>query len=206
MPLGLSEETKDLLKYRLSARLGDLSVINGNFLSGAQNLNLRTLDAALPQKGEVRRLLNEFIGQNPASTFAYWILHEMVHSNFDFASGAGSVPLIRLTGFENPLAVANDIIDKFESLPWSYIITIPLDCALGKKLASIGKELQISDDISIVTPGEKVWEQFPLTTGNPRKDSTLIPLGLGLIVRRQSIWHRLSYILRDTFLPVLSPV
>ena len=88
---------------------------------------------------------------------------------------------ITLTGFENPFAVANDIIDKFESLPWSYIITIPLDCALGKKLAGIGKELQISDDISIVTPGEKVWEQFPLTTGNPRKDSTLIPLGLGLI-------------------------
>ena len=26
------------------------------------------------------------------------------------------------------------------------------------------------------------------------------------IVRRQSIWHRLSYFLRDTFLPVLSPV
>ena len=25
-------------------------------------------------------------------------------------------------------------------------------------------------------------------------------------VRRQSIWHRLSYYLRDTFLPVLSPV
>ena len=34
----------------------------------------------------------------------------------------------------------------------------------------------------------------------------MLSFGAKPSVRRQSIWHRLSYFLRDTFLPVLSPV
>ena len=97
------------------------------------------------------------------------------------------MPLTEIQGYANPTAVAERLIHEFDSLPWTYSLSIKCDNDFGQLFAQTIRNYQISDNAKLITPDEAYAKTFPLESGIEARDHTLADgLGLLLMLKPQS--------------------
>src|SRR4051812_17706208 len=123
MTVELNPQCRSRLVEVLRSVLANIVVEHGRFIRWSSFKGLEQGDEALP-KG-IRKQLAEWVTDAPFSTFMRGILHSRVYRAFEFQS-ASEAPLAELAGFENMDAVVEEMISKFESLPWHYTLLFDL--------------------------------------------------------------------------------
>lgn len=137
MPLGLHPNLKARLVELIAELLPAFFVVNNAYLDFGALPDLRPLDDALPDaKSQIRQKLASFVGETPLRDFLLGVLSDSLHARA-FESDAARIPLVTLPEYADATAVSGALVDKFESLPWDYVVLIPLPHAVAEFLGPV---------------------------------------------------------------------
>lgn len=178
MPLNLHAECKARLIALLEQVLPEIKVSHGQFLDRASAVGLEGADKILPNPGEARSRLIEYIGEQPFYDFVYESIARELLDKCQYNSDEGLIEICSIDLFFNSREVASRLVNQFDSLPWTYTISVGIPESAIKQ----GINFSISDSIKITKGGEALLESFPLETGNEKVDSRIHRIGLLSIV------------------------
>jgi hypothetical protein len=131
------------------------------FLDSWSASDLRKIEASLPQ-GELRKRLEQYISETPLVDFVDETLsRELADADRYDSSSPDAIPLTEVDGYEDAKAVADRLVRDFESLPWEYMVSIPLKNKFGEVLSKEIKEFKLSDSVRLVAPDEHFRKAFP---------------------------------------------
>lgn len=173
MPLGLHRECRLRLQEALEAALPSLVINNGMFPERLSVAQLMIADMSLPRTGKLRDLLVEILEEFPLTEFVLETLGKELWELDRYQTDA-KPKLTEIEGYEDAQALANRLLDSFESLPWTYRITVPLPDALAELLRPDEVSLDVSPSIRIVRATQEFAAQFPLETPNERLNRRLV--------------------------------
>lgn len=116
---------------------------------------LTPLDEAIPKTGKTVAPLPAMIDDRPVSDFMTDRIARRLATLGGWKEDVGPEPLLDVAGFEDPAALARDLVAEFESLPWHYIFSMRLPHQLGATLRpmiddtgrhAIGGGIYLADD------------------------------------------------------------
>ncbi|HYG08130.1 MAG TPA: hypothetical protein VD865_17200 [Stenotrophomonas sp.] len=175
MPLELQPQLRDRLVAQLTERLERATVL-ANYVILTQSMDLASI-RSLPDKGELAEALRAYIGESPFDTF--------VESELKKFRGRGPIlgaeekPLAEVPEFGAPSRIAREVVDRFDSLPWQYELSVRLPNAVGGFLATNVGRFDLSPHHRLVTGAD--LRAFPLR----HRRKSLDVLGLA----NQSAWE-----------------
>jgi len=174
MALGLDSRCKDTLVDALCKILPKVKVIHNTYLDYKTVVGLAKMDKILPQSGPIYKNLKKYIGDAPLSTFVDEMINRELAETFEYDLKIKGVPLISLTNYNDPKAVALRLIEEFNNLPFNYLISFEFPPPLGEGLREkIEKPFQLSSTMKIILPDGQYDQTYPLNTGKKRIDREL---------------------------------
>ena len=177
MSLGLHKDCLKRLSEQIAKDLHWLNVKNRMFLENWSISFLRHIDSTLPKQKPGKDKIEQYVSDTPVSDFVYESLSKELHQEQEYDSEAESASITQLDGYKDSAAVAERLVQAFESLPWEYSLAIKLDNKFGESFAKTLKTFVINDSFAILTPDEDFKNQFPIQTGSESK-----PEGLGSLM------------------------
>lgn len=157
--------------------LADVVVTDGQYILWSSLKNLDRVDETLPNSGPLAKQLEGMIDENPGGHFVSGHLNSLLVERSPRALGSSSA-LRDLPGFENLAAVATEIVEAFESLPWRYRMHVQLPEALQGLLHEGENEWILSQSTRIVRITAENQSQFAAPDeGSPRASR----FGFGLL-------------------------
>lgn len=130
------------------------------------------VDAALPKKSLVRELLAKYLDDFPLSEFINDVLSEEFERRDDFRFDSER-KLTDLDGYDDPKATAEELIRRFETLPWSYTLTAILPHQLRELIPDGAAEVQLGPSLRICRPTPAFQTAFPLLADTPAANDRL---------------------------------
>lgn len=192
MSLGLHQNCRQQLILKIAEHLPQVRVQNRMFLERKSAVMLFLAESTLPQTGAIKNQLDEYIGEMPLFDFIYETLSRELYETQEYDSKSPSLPLTEVHGYENPTAVAERLVDEFNSLPWSYSLSIKCDNDFGQLFAQTIKNYQLGDSARLITPDDAHVAAYPLTSGIEARDRSLSS-GLSLLsIPTPQSWDRSS--------------
>lgn len=172
MALGLHPKCKDTLKSKLSQGLAELIINHRMFVDlGVENfLRLYPAEQALPERGEIRDKLSTYIGEFPLVKFVIDIISEELSDLDDYRSEEPKIKLTEIPGYEDPDVTAASLVERFDSLPWKYTLTIKFPDNISTFFAGFIDKFELSPQLRIVGPGMSLDENYPLTSDNKARE------------------------------------
>jgi hypothetical protein len=168
MPLTIHPDARKRLTEILVQALPSIKADGGMFIDRvASGLALIAADNALP--GPLRTLQAKYINEYPLTNFILDTLTQELHDLNRYISDK-TLALTDISEYSNPAEVVGRLLNRFESLPWTYRLTIPLPASLGSILALAEAELSISPSLRIVRPTDAFINQFPLLSIDRDRD------------------------------------
>lgn len=161
------------MKEVVAEHLPKIRVTHRQFLERSSTVMLLLADGALPETGPVRQQLERYIGELPFTHFATELLSKNLFEKGKYDSSSEPLSLTEIPEHLDPKELANYLVDEFESLPWSYSLTIELGGDIGKLFAKSLPTFAISDFMRLITPNEKFAALFPLKSGVEAIDTSL---------------------------------
>jgi Apea-like HEPN len=161
MSLQLHPECKSRLIEKTTDILNRVKIVRGNSLDLDSCMLFFDLDSILPTRGQLRDMLEEYIGDTPMFKFMIDTLRHELDDHLKFDEHASSIPLTKIEGYGDAKALADRLVDELESLPREYSVTISFVNDFGKLFAKAMKEYQISDSVKLFTHDEFA-KQIPL--------------------------------------------
>lgn len=151
LPAPLKERLVEVLAIELEAA----RVYGGRFLL---KYSLRAISESrtLPDKGDVAEKLRAYIGDDPLYTFVTDELDAMFRT-FEGAEPR-EAPLSAFEGFHDLRAVSQDLVDRLDSLPRHYWLTLTFPRRLGEQLAAAG-DIELSPRHRLVI-GRTIIDSF----------------------------------------------
>lgn len=166
MALGLNSKCHDRLKQLLAEKLADTEVDNGIFLDVKSAWGLRVAaDKVLPTRGKVHDKVQEYIGEHPLFCFVYDTLSRDLSKSGSYSSEKAATPLQNLPNYTDLEAVAGRLVDDFESLPWSYLISFELPKSVGEPIRTAMGSYPLTSSLRVVTPNENYDSVYPMPPG-----------------------------------------
>jgi hypothetical protein len=165
MSLGLHPRCQTRLKQLLAEILTRVKVNHNTFLEFPSTLELLSAQAALPETGPVREQIEKYIGEDPLFSFIYHSLSRELLENGTYDSERTGTPLQEFHDYADLAAVAERLIDDFESLPWSYLISYELPKKVGEPLRRMVDSHSLTDSIGLVAPDETHERTYPFEEG-----------------------------------------
>jgi hypothetical protein len=180
MPLNLHANCRTRLRELLIDALPDIKAKNGMFIERLTAARLILADAILPRTGQFRERLLEYIGDFPLADFVIEVLGqelwELDRYLFDQTPNIPDIP-----EYADVPATADRLLTDFESLPWSYRVTIPLPEALDGLLPPGYDSLDLSPSVRLVRATGEFISEFPLTHSNGQRTRRMGGTSLGLL-------------------------
>jgi hypothetical protein len=191
MSLGLNQNCQNRLVESLADRLQDVRIENGVFLDIGSMMRILDPEKILPQTGPQKDALNKYIGDTPLFDFVFETISRDISENGKYKSESESTPLSSLHRYADPNAIARCLVDKFNSLPWRYVVSFELNSALGKMLRAHASRCAISDNMRLVAPDASSDQAFPLASGvEARNESLFGGYGLFSMIRQEHKWNQ----------------
>jgi hypothetical protein len=162
MSLGLHPQCQQRMKELVAQHIPSIKVTHQMFVERSSTAMLLLADAALPGNGDIRQRLERYIGEMPFIDFATQFLSKKLYERDQYDKSTEPLPLTSISGYDDQKTIANNIVDEFESLPWSYSLTIELPKEVGGLFAKSLGSFALSDSIRLITPNESFVAQFPL--------------------------------------------
>lgn len=173
MSLGLHQNCKQRLVQNISEHLPEVRVNNRMFLDRKSAIMLILAESILPERGQIKENLIRYIGETPVFDFIYETLSRELSEGQKYDSGSTLISLTEIDDYNDSRAVAERLINEFESLPWAYSLTIKLDNDFGVLLSSTIKDHTFCDFIRLITPTEEFENKYPLQSGIESRDLNL---------------------------------
>ena len=130
------------------------------------------LDLALPKTGPLRERLAEYFDDFPLAEFVTDVLTEDLERRDERYEHEQK--LTDLDGYQDPAGVADNFIERFQTLPWSYILTFALPHQLHELIPADSTTLQLSPQLCICRPTQDFQGLYPLETDNPVLNNSLL--------------------------------
>lgn len=182
--VSLDQNCKKRLVEATTDALKKVSVTNGTYLFNPSTLHLFVIDSILPAQGKQRKKLESYIGEWPFSDFARESLTRFLNDTRAYISDDTPVPLFSLNGFEDVAALSERLVADFDSLPWTYDLTLVLPDAIGKFFLETLGPIRFGESIQLVALDSAHNSEYPLASGNENRDRAIAGGGfLGLMMR-----------------------
>jgi hypothetical protein len=183
MPTKLHEDAKRRIVEALTDAVPKILVENKMFLDRKSLVWLFIADLALPKHGKIRDQLNATMGDSPLVEFIDGSLSRELFERDEYDSNFPSLRLDQIPGYENPQKVAEQWVADFETLPWSYLLSLQLPVAVSNMLREVVNRVPFGDRVFLVHPFPQFIEQHPLLSGNDKKNKSIHSSGgfLGLL-------------------------
>jgi hypothetical protein len=170
MSITLRPEVRARVKDALARALSTVGV--GNYIS--MSFAFMAVDAGLPKTGPLRAQLARYLDDFPFSEFVNDVLTEEFQQRSDFQSESGR-KLTELPGYEDPSVAAEDLIRRFETLPWSYKLTAPFPHKLHDLIPADADDFELGPNLRICRATPEFQERYPLATDHPAINQRLLP-------------------------------
>jgi hypothetical protein len=178
MSLNLHSECKSRLKESVADNLAHARVTNDVFLNPYSTTKLSSAEVILPT-GKLQKTLNEYISETPLYDFIYESISRDIYENGTYSSNSETFPLSSLTSYRNLQNISNNLVEEFDTLPWSYLISFRLPSDVGIHFRDTVGKYSLSDSMQIVSPDDSYDSILPLQSGIEQRDKILFPrLGL----------------------------
>jgi Apea-like HEPN len=178
MPLNIHAECRKRLNETLAEALPSIEAKNGMFIDLPSTAKLVKADLVLPQTGPLRNRLVEYIDEFPLSVFVTETIGQELYELDRYLSDQ-TVALIDIPEYADAPATANRLLDNFESLPWTYQVSVPLPEALTDIFQPDQDFLALSPSIRIVRPAKAFVEEYPLEHLNSKRNKPTLAGLLG---------------------------
>lgn len=169
----LHAECEKRLKQSLVENLSHIKVDNDIYLNFNSTMGLLSADEILPKTGKLRNRLQKYIGETPIFDFVFENLSRDLYENGTHNPDATGIPLQSIPKYGDLEVVASRLVDEFESLPWSYIVSFELPSNLGKPIGNAINTYTLSPPLRIVTPNDTFGSTYPLHSGIKQQDDWL---------------------------------
>ncbi|MEW6058343.1 MAG: hypothetical protein AB1540_17210 [Bdellovibrionota bacterium] len=189
MSLNLHTECKQRLSEKIAEYLPQVKVQNRVFLERKSTGVLLLVEPILPQSGMIKVQLEQYVSEAPIYNFIYETLSTELYESQEYDSAFPSTSLAELEGYHDPKAVAQKLVEGFESLPWEYSLTIKLENDFGELFAKTIKNYSICDSMKLINPNDEFIREFPLQSGIKARDRSLAG-GLGLLGLSPQKWNQ----------------
>jgi hypothetical protein len=170
--LPLHPKCIDRLNVVIAEILQDLYVEHRMFPDWKGARRLITAETVLPESGNIKRALEQYIGETPLFEFIYHKLYTELSEGHDFERDANE-RLVALEGYGDSAAVAARLVADFASLPWRYSLCIALPSSIGDFFARTIKNYTVSENLKLITPDEAFSAEYSLTSGIERRDRSI---------------------------------
>jgi hypothetical protein len=161
------KDIKAKLVESLSEQLDEIRVNNRLFLDLNSCSGLKKTEQLLPRTGPKRDELSSYISETPILDFVTEAIDKLLEKDEKFDTSSVYRPLREMSGFTDLSSTAERIITDFETLPWDYRIAFPLHNSFGKRFAKTLKTFELSEEISLATPGDDTAKNFPTKLAKP---------------------------------------
>jgi hypothetical protein len=168
MPIQLRPEVRARVREALIQTLPTIRA--DSFI--AMSFAFMALDLALPKTGPLRERLAEYFDDFPLADFVMDVLTEDLDRRNE--TYEQEQKLTDLDGYQDPAGVADNLIDRFQTLPWSYILTFALPHLLHELIPADSTTLQLSQQLRICRPTQQFQALYPLETDNPALNNLLL--------------------------------
>ena len=168
MAVKLRPEVRSRVRDAIAQALPHIQV--GSYI--AMSFAFMAVDMALPKKSPVRELLARYLDDFPLSDFINDVLSEDLERRDDFRFDSER-KLTDLEGYDDPKATAEELISRFETLPWSYALTAVLPHQLRELIPDGAAEIQLGPSLRICRPTHAFQTAFPLLADNPAANDRL---------------------------------
>jgi len=182
MPLNIHAKCRKRLHETIAQALPSIEAKNGMFIERRSTAKLVEADLVLPQTGKLRNRLVEYIDEFPLTDFVTETIgQELFELNRHLPDQ--TIALVDIPEYADAPATADRLLDDFESLPWTYQVSVPLPEALTDMLHPDRELLALSPSIRIVRPTTAFVEEYPLE--HPNSKRTMGPLASVLMTPEQ---------------------
>lgn len=162
MPLNLTKKSKTFLKKSLSEVLDKAVITGGVFLSNETLGDFFALEKTLPDAGKA--WIEVGVDEDSFSDFVCEYLYDLMRpfSNMDFL--AQDKLFKEISGLPGINQIADEIVELFDTLPWTYVTTFGVGDLLGPLFSNIN--IDVCDDIKLIAAGSDVFSGFDFGSGN----------------------------------------
>jgi hypothetical protein len=123
----LHQNAKEQMLRDLHDDLGHLVIKNGQFIDRVSAfLSFYRANKVLPTQGKLKRSLEQWIGDFPFVEFCSDFLADELLLYGTYIAGDNSKLITELPGYEDVDDLSKRLLTAFESLPWSYALTLEL--------------------------------------------------------------------------------
>ncbi|MDO9371512.1 MAG: HEPN domain-containing protein [Gammaproteobacteria bacterium] len=160
------------------------------FLTKETLLYLFLAQAALPTTGKIRAKMLKLVGEAPLVDFVSGTLARELFETQEYQAEEGPAPLTSIPAYVNLAALADRLVDDFNSLPWKYTVTAPLPSVFSDVFCPNIGRVTLSDTVSICRGDEAFANEYPLASGIEKRDQTIAGGGLlsGLLIGNKPAW------------------
>lgn len=174
MPLGLHQQCKTRLVEVLLEHFPKVLVNKRMFLDGPSSIFLYLADTVIPQSGEVKEKLEEYIGESPVYDFVYETLAQELYENQTYDADSDKLSLAEFDKYSDLERTATHFVDEIDSLPWPYIFTLEFHRELSDALLPLVNDFNLGDGVRIVQIDDEFNSTYPLVSGIDARDQSIV--------------------------------
>lgn len=171
MPLEIHPRLKERLGEILNETLPRVHLVHNSFLDWESFPDLSALDAAPPERDELRKKLISFIGDRPLRSFMTGLLSDELKSR-KFEGEENKRPLAALPEFADIGALTSRLIAAIEALPRTYSVMVAIPHNAVQVIGpAVPNGLELTPDVRLFT----VPENGGLFALAPKQEGLLLP-------------------------------
>lgn len=198
MALGLHPYARAAIVSALEAGIPHIVVNNGMFIERfTAFLATYAANEALPSTGKLREQIVDYIDDLPLVDFATDFLERQLSDRGGYEQEPATRKLVEIEGFTDVPSVANQIVDAFDSLPWRYVLTVPLPLDLLPQAVFEDGPLALGQHGRITNPDLIMNQEFPITHENPNVQKRGNSAGLLGLLIPETEWKNDFYYLQE---------
>lgn len=176
MPLDIHSSCKQRLIEILSTQLPKVKVDAGMFLDFTSAKGIVIADESLPDPSPLRAELVSYISELPVFYFVTSSLSRQLGHAEHYQRDAATVLLFETTSFKGKHDLAEQLVDDFCSLPWSYKLTIQLPSELSEQIAKYTTSSQLGSEVELVQATAQFQRKYPKETDHTAPKQGLLGL------------------------------
>lgn len=191
MAIGLHPECVKKLLEKMPQYLAHIQVDNDILLNYKSAISLLLLEKILPQTGPVRERINRYIGEGiPLFSFTLEAIHRDLTDHGTYNSERKGALLSTIDGYTDLEGLAKNIIQGFENLPWTYVVSYELPINVGSKVREMVAQYELTPKVKIASPDESFNITYPLQSGIRQRDQHLFGSGILSIIGSERKWNQ----------------
>ena len=192
MGLDLHPECLSRLNQFVAEHLPGVRIDHGMFLNYPSMLPLFPVQKILPRSRTLTESLQRYVGENALYTFLSESIARDIYEANQYSEEKEGPPLVSFPNYSNPAEAAKRLIDDFNTLPWTFIVSLEIPNPLGNTFRNTSGNFSLSDSFRLVCPDDKYTQSLPLKSGIEQRNKLLFG-GTTLLTRgfeREARWSQ----------------